>query len=120
MSDPRPPAGHAEVTRAVKLLQMRGAGDPVRKVAVEGKIKQLPDHVHAAAKLPDMYRTMCDINHDAAIMIHIRLGIDKDKGEDIATSREKEGLFTSSNDLLTRKLLGSDELKVVEGQIVCY
>jgi hypothetical protein len=71
-------------------------------------------------RLPDMYRTMCDINHDAGIMIHIRLGIDKDKGEDIAASREKEGLFTSSNDLLTRKLLGSDELRVVEGQVVCY
>src|SRR5262245_46234134 len=38
-----------EVARAKKLLQMRGKGDLHRRMAVEMKIKQLPDHVHAAA-----------------------------------------------------------------------
>ncbi len=46
MSDPDP----KEVARAKKLLQLRGTGDLHRRVAVERKIKQLPDHVHAAAK----------------------------------------------------------------------
>jgi hypothetical protein len=39
-----------EVHRAVKLLQMRGSGDDYRKLVVERRIKELPDHVHAAAK----------------------------------------------------------------------
>jgi hypothetical protein len=46
MSGPDP----NEVARAKKLLEKRGTGDLHRKVAVEMKIKQLPDHVHAAAK----------------------------------------------------------------------
>jgi DNA uptake protein ComE-like DNA-binding protein len=71
-------------------------------------------------KLPDMFRTMCDINNDSALMIHIRLGLDKDKGEDIVASRHKDGPFKSSNELLNRKILNADELKEVEGHIVCY
>jgi hypothetical protein len=39
-----------EVARAQKLHQMRGTGNPYRKVAVEKKLKQIHPDVHAAAK----------------------------------------------------------------------
>jgi hypothetical protein len=70
--------------------------------------------------LPDFFRTMVDINHEPAIMLHIRLGIDQDDADDIVKSRNEHGPFGSSGDLLTRKLLSSDDLKKVEGRIVCH
>ena len=43
-------ADPADVHRAAKLLELRGSGDVHRRVAVERKLRELPDHVHAAAK----------------------------------------------------------------------
>ena len=70
--------------------------------------------------LPEFFRTMVDINHEPAIMLHIRLGIDQDDADEIVKSRNEHGAFESSGDLLARKLLSSDELKKIEGHIVCH
>jgi hypothetical protein len=70
--------------------------------------------------LPPFFRTMVDINNDPAIELHFQLGFDQDDAEEIVASRNQHGRFTSSSDLLTRKLVTSDELKKVEGRIVCH
>jgi hypothetical protein len=70
--------------------------------------------------LPEFFRTMVDINNEPGVMLHIRLGIDQDEADDIVKSRNKDGPFRSSDDLLHRKVLASDELKKVEGRIVCH
>ena len=47
---PKTDPDQAQVARAAKLLQARGTGDAHRQLAVEMKIKQLPDHVVAQAR----------------------------------------------------------------------
>ena len=71
-------------------------------------------------RLPDMLRSMIDINNEPAIMLHIRLGIDQDDADKMVKSRDTVGPFSSSNDLLVRKLLSQEDLKKVEWRIVCH
>ncbi len=71
-------------------------------------------------QLPDMLRSMVDINAEPAIMLHIRLGIDEDAAEKVVESRRQTGTFSSSDELLTRKLLSQEEVKRIEWRIVCH
>jgi hypothetical protein len=71
-------------------------------------------------RLPDMFRDMVDINSSGSENLHVRLHLDRDVCKDIVASRDKDGPFQSSADLKTRKLVDADDLKKVEGQIVCH
>lgn len=109
-------------------MQIAGGAnaDTIAKIEALKEMQKLPgldnreEMWDLERSLPDMLRSMVDINAEPAIMLHIRLGIDQDDAEKIVASRNGTGPFKSSDELLSRKLMSADDLKRVEWRIVCH